>query len=581
MRRIIFLTVLTMVVATVPTAAMAAVPANDDIAGAKPVTAIPYSDSVSVSEATTQAGEVVETCAPFANTVWYAVTLGSDRDVRVDTAGSNYDTALAVWVGSEFDTATLIACNDDTFDGLQSALTFPAIAGTTYFVQVGAFFEAPPDAVLQISFVKPKPGNRPTINKDTFRGSMAEVYDESFDEVTGTYSFAGAQVVDGSAKTKGNRSEKFSTLFINTSDSTFDEVNQTYTFTDWFGYADLAPNQFSMDRKLAGAAVTADLTLTGYTCVEDWINETYECTDLGTADVTVDIDWTGQGPVIRSSSRSTEQFDGFRMRFSGRSTSRDASVAGGASGEVTIDLSGAYGRLANDANGSWFWAPADAGGGFFGSGMSGSQTLFADTALAGMPSVMSERFNGSFADAYVDNFDEEAGTYSSHQVSLVTGRSKLKGERWVAMDQLWVSSYEETFDEATETATSTSWYGGTELMRDEFAFARRLGGADVSATVMLYGETCTYSYPDDAYECESLGETEVVVDATWVGEGSTYSSSESFQEQVDGTMFRFRGRFSGRSAMVSGEVVGGSIGWSFDGAYGQLGSQATGNWYKS
>ncbi|MDH3262149.1 MAG: hypothetical protein OEM84_14485 [Acidimicrobiia bacterium] len=580
MRRFICLTVFALVVWAVPLAAMAAVPSNDDLVDATSVAAIPYTDSIPVGEATTQPGEPLETCAPFANTVWYSVTLDGDTDVRIDTAGSDYDTTLAVWVGSGFDDATLVACNDDTFESLQSALSFPAMAGTTYLVQAGAFFEAPPDAVLQISFDKPKPGARPTVSRDQFRGSIADAFTESFDESTGTYTFQGAQVVDGWSKTKGMRPGTFSMLMVNTTESTFDETNQVYTYTDWFGIADLTPEQFSIDRRLAGASVTAALTLFGSTCVEDLINGTFECTDLGTAEVTANIEWSGQGPVIRSSSRSAEQFDGFRLRFSGRSTSRDAAVAGGASGEMDINLTEAVGRLANDANGSWFWAAADGGAGFFRSGAAGFHNLLEGTALAGIPSVMFDRFTGSFADAYQDSFDDETGTFSSRQVSLVSGRSKIKGQRWVSMDQVWVSSYAESFDEASQTATYTSWSGVTELAGDEFAIARRLGGAHVAVSVRLFGETCTYSYADDTFECVPIGETEVAVNATWVGEGPTSASSSSFQERVDGTMFTFRGRFSGRSATVSGEVTGDLVGWSLDGAFGQLGSQATGNWFK-
>jgi hypothetical protein len=212
--------------------------------------------------------------------------------------------------------------------------------------------------------------------------------------------------------------------------------------------------------------------------------------------------------------------------------------------------------------------------------MTGARALFADTALAGIPSIVSDRFSGSFADAFTGNFDPDTGTFSSRQVSLVSGRSKAKGEQWVSRDQLWVSSSEETFDEVTESSTSTNWYGGTDLRSNEFTIARRLSGADVYATVTLYGEACTYSFPDDTYQCAPVGETDVVVDVTWVGEGPTSTSSSSYQERVDGTTFSFRGRFSGRQATVTGEVVG-SIGWSLQGADGQLGSQATGNWYKS
>ncbi len=580
MRRIICLTVFTMVVWMVPAAALAAAPSNDDLANATPVATIPFSDSVSVGEATTEPDEPVETCAPFGNTVWYAVTLDSDSEVRIDTAGSNYDTALAVWVGSGFDDATLIACNDDTFDSLESALTFSAAAGTTYLVQAGAFFEAPPDATLQISFAKPKPGARPTISRDQFRGSIAEAFAESFDEATQTFSFRGAQVIDGTSKTKGARPERFSALSVSMFESSFDEVTEVSTFTDWFGFADLEPGQFAIDRRLSAAHVMTSLTLFGVTCVDDFINGTFECTDLGTAETTVNIEWSGQGPVVRSTSRSTEQFDGFRLRFSGRSTSREAAVAGGAFGDMDIDLTDSFGRLARDSNGSWFWVAADGGSGFFGAGADFSSQL-EGSALEGISSVMSERFTGSFADGFQESFDEETGTYSSRQVSLVSGRSKLKGERWVAMDQVWVSSFEESFDEASQTATWTDWFGGTELARDQFTIEQRLGGATVTATVPLFGETCTYWFEEDLVECEPIGETSVELDVVWVGDGPTSRSSSSFQERVDGTMVSFRGRFSGRAAAVSGEVTGDLVGWSFDGAFGQLGSQASGSWFKS
>lgn len=580
MRRVICLTVLTMVMSTVPSAAMAAVPTNDDFAGATVVAGLPYSDSVSVGDATTETGEPVETCAPFGNTVWYAVTLASASEVRVDTAGSNYDTTLAVWGGSSFADATLVACNDDTFQSLQSALTFSAAAGTTYFVQVGAFFEAPPDASLNISFVKPKPGARPTVSNDRFRGSIAEAFNESYDDATGAYSYQGVQVIDGSAKTKGQHPEQFSALVANSSESTYDEASQVYTFTDWFGVVDLAPDQFSMDRRLAGASVMANLTMYGYTCTEDFANEIFDCTELGAAEVTVDVVWSGEGKVIRSSYRSSDQFDGFRMRFSGRSNSRSATVSGGVSGDLIIDLNGAFGRLSNEASGSWFWASSDAGGGFFGSGTLFFQSELQGTSLAGTPSIMFDRFSGSFADAYQDHFDEEAGSYGYQQVSLMSGRSKVKGNRWISTDQVWVYGAEESFDDVAQTVTSTSWYGGTELASDEFAIDRKLGNASVMTSVPMVGETCTYSYTDESFECEPIGETTVDVDVSWQGVGSTSQSSSSYQERVDGTMYSFRGRFMGRAATVTGHVSGELFDWNMDGAYGQLARQVMGDWYK-
>lgn len=580
MRRMIYLTVFTMILTAVPSVAMAAVPSNDDLAGARPVTSLPYSDTVSVGDATTEAGEPTETCAPAGNTVWYTVTVGSDSDVRIDTVDSNYDTTLAVWAGSSFEDATLIACTDDTFQRLQSALTFSAKAGTTYLVQAGAFFQAPPDAVLHISFAKPKPGARPIVNHDKFSGSIAEAYQDSYNDVTGGYSFAGAQVIDGTQKTKGQRLQKFSTLFVNTSESAFDEANQVYTSTDWFGVVDLSPGQFSIDKRLGGASVIAAVTMYGSACIDDYINETYECTDLGSADVTANLAWSAQGKLIRSNYRSTDDYGGFRMRFSGRSTSRDAAVTGGVEGDISIDLTGATGRLSNQASGSWFWASADAGGEYFGSSTMTSSSLLDGTALAGTPSIMFDRFTGSFAQAYEDNYDGSTGTYQTHEVSLTSGRSKIKGEKWVSSNDVFVYSSEGTFDDVAQTATSTSWFGGAPVSKNEFAIAKKLGSAHVTVSVPLSGETCTYSFQEDTYDCVSIGEKVVDVNVTWTGIGSAYQSSSSYQDRVENATISFRGRFSGRSATVAGTVSGDGIGWTFDNAYGQLGNQSYGNWYK-
>ena len=69
--------------------------------------------------------------------VWYSYTAIGDCPVTVDLTGSAYDTGLAVYSG-DCAALTEVGCNDD-FSGLQSAVTFAATAGTTYYIQVGGF----------------------------------------------------------------------------------------------------------------------------------------------------------------------------------------------------------------------------------------------------------------------------------------------------------------------------------------------------------------------------------------------------------------------------------------------------------
>jgi hypothetical protein len=88
-------------------------------------------------------------CTFAGRTLWYTVT-GTGGDVRIDTAGSNFDTAVAVYV-DDAGGLSEIACNDDepAFEPvrtLQGVVTFPTEAGVTYYVQVGGFdfsFEDP------------------------------------------------------------------------------------------------------------------------------------------------------------------------------------------------------------------------------------------------------------------------------------------------------------------------------------------------------------------------------------------------------------------------------------------------------
>lgn len=79
----------------------------------------------------------------IAHTGWWTF-VGTGGEVTIDTAGSDFDTILGVYlpVSSGFEE---IGCADDTFGpepgefSLQAALTLDTVAGTTYYLQVGGF----------------------------------------------------------------------------------------------------------------------------------------------------------------------------------------------------------------------------------------------------------------------------------------------------------------------------------------------------------------------------------------------------------------------------------------------------------
>lgn len=83
---------------------------------------------------------------PFAHTAWWTFT-GTGGDVTIDTAGSDFDTIVGVYVldGGAFEQ---VGCVDDVFDpeteegSLQARITVATEAGQTYYVQAGGFGDA-------------------------------------------------------------------------------------------------------------------------------------------------------------------------------------------------------------------------------------------------------------------------------------------------------------------------------------------------------------------------------------------------------------------------------------------------------
>ncbi|MEA2623438.1 MAG: hypothetical protein QOH61_2348 [Chloroflexota bacterium] len=142
-------------------------PSNDSFAHAKTVGSLPFHASLSNRNATYGLEEPVPGCAPVGATAWYTFTPSHTGAIQVHTLSSDYDTVLAVYRGTSVGSLAQVACNDDTsggYDGFQSLVTFRAVKGRTYSVQVGGYTAASGDTELTIKGVTP-PGN------DAFAGA--------------------------------------------------------------------------------------------------------------------------------------------------------------------------------------------------------------------------------------------------------------------------------------------------------------------------------------------------------------------------------------------------------------------------
>lgn len=122
------------------------VPPNDDFDSARPISALPFSDTVDATLATVADDDPPVRCLNgISNTVWYSFTPSRDMPVGLDTFGSSYTSSIAIFTGSR-GALTFLGCSSmgQNYQGLQ------AIAGTTYHVMVSAdTFNSPYGGMLQ------------------------------------------------------------------------------------------------------------------------------------------------------------------------------------------------------------------------------------------------------------------------------------------------------------------------------------------------------------------------------------------------------------------------------------------------
>jgi hypothetical protein len=109
---------------------------NDAFASATVLTGSSGSAAGSTVNATKEAGEPLHAGNAGGASVWFDWTAPQSGTVRFTTAGSSFDTLLAVYTGSVVGALTSAASNDDTAGLHTSAITFTAHGGTTYHIAI-------------------------------------------------------------------------------------------------------------------------------------------------------------------------------------------------------------------------------------------------------------------------------------------------------------------------------------------------------------------------------------------------------------------------------------------------------------
>jgi len=129
-------------------------PANDYISSPFVVTDVPSTFTQTTTLATSSYDDPF--CAGSGHTVWYSFTPHVDMRVEFNTFGSDYDTTLAVYTGRPGSLATL-ACNDNSAGTSQSRFRFNAVAGETYWIMAGAYYNLPARHLVLTALEPPPP----------------------------------------------------------------------------------------------------------------------------------------------------------------------------------------------------------------------------------------------------------------------------------------------------------------------------------------------------------------------------------------------------------------------------------------
>jgi hypothetical protein len=106
--------------------------------------------------ASKEAGEPNHHNIPGGRSVWWTWTALRPGVVTLSTAGSSFDTVLAVYTGGAVNSLTRIASNDDSDGTLQSKVTFTVARGAVYQIAVDGYGASSGSIVLTLALTGPQ-----------------------------------------------------------------------------------------------------------------------------------------------------------------------------------------------------------------------------------------------------------------------------------------------------------------------------------------------------------------------------------------------------------------------------------------
>lgn len=229
-------------------------PANDEFANAS-IIKIPDGQTVSYnSNAEKESGEPSHAGKAGGRSVWWEWTPDKAGTVSINTHGSDFDTVLAIYSGTDLNDLTLLAANDNDSASLNSRITANVRTGESYFIAVdGSSISESGQIVLNWDEdIIPAPGNDDFLNAEEFSADEPNGNSGSSDG-TNVNATREAGEPDHIYKSGGNSvwwkwtATQNGELFLDTEGSNFDTVLTVYTGQNLFSLQKTAENDDAPD----------------------------------------------------------------------------------------------------------------------------------------------------------------------------------------------------------------------------------------------------------------------------------------------------------------------------------------------
>ena len=179
-------------------------PPNDHFANRILLATFPIKATGSNVLATREAGEPLHALASTDTSVWWRWTATSAEEVVLTTAGSSFDTVLALYTGTVISSLLEIASNDDEGNSTNrtSAVVFTTVPGQTYQIVVDGFEGASGQIQLALRSSRPVLSNPVRLANGSFRFTLNGVAGRT-NEILASTNLATWQLIDTIVNTNG------------------------------------------------------------------------------------------------------------------------------------------------------------------------------------------------------------------------------------------------------------------------------------------------------------------------------------------------------------------------------------------